>query len=192
MYNIKDNTTMANRTPKPSGLNIEDMMDDIDKQESIQCETVNLDRQLEKIQDAIKRQEELSNQLARQTGEMKSASEQMKEFAKKAEEILAEINAAIDEAKNVSITVVASDKSVATINSLHKQFIDEEKAVISEMEICRKQQIEGFRCDFSNAINSKGFWCSPKTFLWLGVIFFFSVAVIIIELTVWIYTSFHH
>lgn len=180
---------MANRIPKSSGLNIEDMMDDIDKQESIQCETVNLDRQLEKIQDAIKRQEELSMQLARQTREMKSAGEQMKEFAEKAEEILAEINAAIDEAKNVSITVVVSDKSVATINSLHKQFIDEEKAVISEMEICRKQQIDGFRCDFSNAINSKGFWCSTKTFLWLGVIFFFSVAVIIIELTLWIYTN---
>ena len=192
MYNIKDTTTMANRTPKPSGLNIEDMMDDIDKQESIQCETVNLDRQIEKIQDAIRRQEELSNQLTRQTGEMKSASEQMKEFAEKAEEILAEINAAIDEAKNVSITVVVSDKSVATISNLHKQFVEKEKAIICEMEICRKQQIERFRYDFSNTLNSKGFWCSQKTFLWLGVIFFFSVAVIIIELTVWIYTSFHH
>ena len=183
---------MANRTPKPSGLNIEDMMDDIDKQESIQCETVNLARQLEKILDAIRRQEELSNQLTRQTGEMKSASEQMKEFAKKVEEILAEINAAIDEAKNVSITVVVSDKSVATIKNLHEQFVEKEKAVISEMEICRKRQIEEFRYNFSNTLNSKGFWCSPKTFLWLGVIFFFSVAVIIIELTVWIYTSFHH
>ncbi|MCH5176310.1 MAG: hypothetical protein J1F40_10540 [Prevotellaceae bacterium] len=183
---------MANRNPKPSGLNIEDMMDDIDKQESIQYETANLDAKLRQIQDAIRRQEELSNQLTRQTGEMKSASEQMKEFAEKAEEILTEINAAIDEAKSTSITVVVSDKSVATINSLHKQFIDEEKAVISEMEICRKLQMDRFRCDFSNAINSKGFWCSSKTFLWLGVIFFFSVAVIIIELTVWIYTSFHH
>ena len=48
MYNIKDDTTMANRTPKPSDLNIEGMMDDIDKLESIQNETVNLDRQLEK------------------------------------------------------------------------------------------------------------------------------------------------
>ena len=120
---------------------------------------------------------------------MKSASEQMKEFAKKVEEILAEINAAIDEAKNVSITVVVSDKSVATIKNLHEQFIEEEKSVISKMERSRKLQMDGFRCDFSNAINSKGFWCSPKTFLWLGVIFFFSVAVIIIELTVWIYTS---
>ena len=192
MYNIKDNTTMANRTPKPSGLNIEDMMDDIDKQESIQCETANLDAKLRQIQDAIRRQEELSNQLTRQTGEMKSASEQMEKFTKKAEEILAEINAAIDEAKNVSITVVISDKSVAIIKKLHEQFIEEEKAALKELARSRKEQMDGFRCDFSNAINSKGFWCSPKTFLWLGVIFFFSVAVIIIELTVWIYTSFHH
>lgn len=183
---------MANRNPKPSGLNIEDMMDDIDKQESIQCETANLDTKLRQIQDAIRRQEELSNQLTRQIGEMKSASEQMKEFAKKAEEILAEINAAIDEAKNVSITVVVSDKSVATIKNLHEQFIEEEKSVISKMERSRKQQMDGFRYDFSNTLNSKGFWCSPKTFLWVGAIFFFSVAVIIIELTVWIYTSFHH
>ena len=123
---------------------------------------------------------------------MKSASEQMKEFAKKAEEILAEINAAIDEAKNVSITVVVSDKSVTTIKNLHEQFIEEEKSVISKMERSRKQQMDGFRYDFSNTLNSKGFWCSPKTFLWVGAIFFFSVAVIIIELTVWIYTSFHH
>ena len=163
---------MANRTPKPSGLNIEDMMDDIDKQESIQCETANLDAKLRQIQDAIRRQEELSNQLTRQTGEMKSASEQMKEFAKKVEEILAEINAAIDEAKNVSITVVVSDKSVATIKNLHEQFIEEEKSVISKMERSRKQQMDGFRYDFSNTINSKGFWCSQKTSLWLGLLFF--------------------
>ena len=177
---------MANRNPKPSGLNIEDMMDDIDKQENIQCEIANLDRQLEKIQDAIRRQEELSNQLTRQTGEMKSAGEQMKEFAEKAEEILTEINAAIDEAKSTSITVVVSDKSVATISSLHRQFVEKEKAVISEMEICRKQQIEGFRYDFSNVLNTKGFWCSPKTFLWLALTFFSSVAVIITEIAVWI------
>ena len=177
---------MANRIPKTSGLNIEDMIDDIDKQESILCETANLDAKLRQIQDAIRRQEKLSNQLTRQTGEMKSACEQMKEFAKKAEEILAEINAAIDEAKNVSITVVVSDKSVATINSLHKQFIDEEKAVISEMEICRKQQIERFRYDFSNTLNSKGFWCSQKIFLWLALIFFFSIAAIIIKVTMWV------
>ena len=177
---------MANRNPKPSGLNIEDMMDDIDKQESIQCETANLDAKLRQIQDAIRRQEELSNQLTRQTGEMKSAGEQMEMFTKKAEEILAEINAAIDEAKNVSITVVVSDKSVATISSLHKQFIEEEKAALKELARSRKEQTDRFRYDFSNVINSKGFWCSPKTFLWLALIFFSLLAIIIIKITLWV------
>ena len=178
---------MANRNPKPSGLNIEDMMDDIDKQENIQCEIANFDAKLRQIQDAIRRQEELSNQLTRQTGEMKSAGKQMKEFAEKAEEILSEINAAIDEAKNVSITVVVSDKSVATIKNLHEQFVEKEKAVISEMEICRKQQIEEFRYNFSNTLNSKGFWCSSKTFLWLALTFFSSIGIIIVEITIWLY-----
>ena len=68
------------------------------------------------------------------------------------------------------------------VTALHEKFMDEEKKALNELSRERKDQIDQFRYDFSNALNQKGFWCSQKAFRWIVGITLLSI-IIIAEIT---------
>ena len=180
---------MTKKYPKPSGLDIEGLMTDIDNSESIQKRSDDLAELLRRTNQAIEKQTKLLGLANDKVEELKECCETLLNVTSNLSIVYEKMKEAIDEARHIKIETSLNDTSIETLNQLHRKFLESEKIQLDALAKSRESQINSFRRNFSEALNEKGFWCSQKTFMWLAGIFFFSVGVTIVEITIWILFS---
>ncbi len=181
---------MAKKQPKSSGLDIEDVMNDIDNQDELKKESEDLSNQLQEIHSAITQQKYLLKDMQFMTESLEQISKKLDRGAEINKEILGDIQTTISNTHNVQFTTTLDEDSVSAINKVYDSFLNNQKKVLNEVERDLRTHMSTFHYDLCKALNSKGFWCSQKAFKWLAGIFFASVSIIIAEITLWIAISF--
>ena len=181
---------MAKNQPKSSGLDIEDVMNDIDNQDELKKESEDLSNQLQEIHSAITQQKYLLKDMQFMTESLEQISKKLDRGAEINKEILGDIQTTISNTHNVQFTATLDDDSVSAINNAYNSFLNNQEKALNEMERDLRTHMSTFHYDLCKALNSKGFWCSQKAFKWLAGIFFASVSIIIAEITLWIAISF--
>lgn len=180
---------MAKKYPKSSGLDIEGLMTDIDNSESIQKRSDDLAELLRRTNQAIENQVKLLGLANDKVEELKECCKALLNVTSNLNSVYEKVNETIEESRRIKIEATLNDTSIEILKQLHRKFMESEKAQLDALAKSRESQINSFRRNFSDALNEKGFWCSQKTFMWLAGIFFFSVGVIIVEITIWILFS---
>ena len=174
---------MAKKQPKSSGLDIEDMMNDIDNQDELKKESEDLSNQLQEIHSAITQQKYLLKDMQFMTESLEQISKKLDRGAEINKEILGDIQTTISNTHNVQFTATLDDDSVSAINNAYNSFLNNQEKALNEMERDLRTHMSTFHYDLCKALNSKGFWCSQKAFKWLAGIFFASISIIIAEIT---------
>jgi len=174
---------MATRQPKSSGLNIENMMDDIDKQEEVNKEIIDLREQLEMIHCACKEQKYSIQMVDLAVKTINDTANRLDRLSEIYNRILDEIKESIGRVHNVEFTASLDDNSVTAIKNEYDSFINNQKKALNETDRILRDHLSVFNYELSNVLNNKGFWCSSKTFKWLCGIFLASISIIVAEIT---------
>ena len=159
---------------------IDALMNGIDNHEENPGEVTETRKILKEITDAIGGRKGLHSLVLQERDSLTDCCIKLLQASSNARSILASLNQAVEEAKKIKIDFDID--SVNTLTALHEKFMDEEKKALNELSRERKDQIDQFRYDFSNALNQKGFWCSQKAFRWIVGITLLSI-IIIAEIT---------
>ena len=114
---------MAKKQPKSSGLDIEDVMNDIDNQDELKKESEDLSNQLQEIHSAITQQKNLLKDMQFMTESLEQISKKLDRGAEINKEILGDIQTTISNTHNVQFTATLDDDSVSAINNAYNSFL---------------------------------------------------------------------
>ena len=144
---------MAKKQPKSSGLDIEDMMNDIDNQDELKKESEDLSNQLQEIHSAITQQKYLLKDMQFMTESLEQISKKLDRGAEINKEILGDIQTTISNTHNVQFTATLDDDSVSAINNAYNSFLNNQEKALNEMERDLRTHMSTFHYDLCKALS---------------------------------------
>ena len=190
---------MGTNNRKQSGLDIEALnakMNALDnkaeKEKEVQQESVDLKDLVEELRLTIGDVRHLVPKVRELSVSVEQAGKKLEEAGKEGDMTYSLFQCALAKANAEGIQINASEESLNALNSQcntikdaiidelkkkldasNTKFITDHKTNLDELAREERQQLLTFRCDMNNTLSHYGFWCSPKVFWWLLVIFYF-------------------
>ena len=181
---------MTQKNRKTSGLDIENLMNDIDQQKQLEQTThesiVEMNQVLDRITEAIGELSDYKIYLMGIIDYIKNAAERIEICTKRHEKAVRELANTIQEIKNVTIKANLDPKQQERLKMQLETHLTRQKQFHESTDRNLRQRLSVFNDEFKRNLDEKGFWCSHKTLVWLASLFFVSVGTIIVEITWWI------
>ena len=162
---------MKDKLPPKTGLNFGAMMDDIDREEELKKESENVKELLGQVKKVASELEASFETMVIEAFGMDEIATSIMEASWKIKWTLDRIDLALERMNETKYTVQLDDKSVLTVNDLHRELISDQKLALEEYKLEQKELFSQYKKDLKSIAAGQGVWLSSKALAVALVVF---------------------
>ena len=162
---------MKDKLPPKSGLDFGAMMDEIDDQEELKNESENVKELLGQVKQVGLDLEASFETMVIEAFGMDETAASIQEASWKIKWTLDRIDLALERMNETKYTVQLDDKSVLTVNDLHRELISDQKLALEEYKLEQKELFSQYKKDLKSIAAGQGVWLSSKAWVWAIIAF---------------------
>ena len=147
------------------------MMDEIDDQEELKKESENVKELLGQVKKAAIDLEASFETMVIEAFGMDETAASIQEASWKIKWTLDRIDLALERMNETKYTVQLDDKSVLTVNDLHRELISDQKLALEEYKLEQKELFSQYKKDLKSIAAGQGVWLSSKAWVWAIIAF---------------------
>ena len=178
---------MKEKLPPKSGLDFGAMMDEIDDQEELKNESENVKELLRQVKQAGLDLEASFETMVIEAFGMDETATSILEASWKIKWTLDRIDLALERMNETKYTVQLDDKSVLTVNDLHRELISNQKLALEEYKLEQKELFSQYKKDLKSIAAGQGLWLSSKALAVALVVF--EVLLLLVGVVVYYWTK---
>lgn len=153
---------MKDKLPPKTGLDFGAMMDEIDDQEELKKESENVKELLGQVKKVASELEASFETMVIEAFGMDETAASIQEASWKIKWTLDRIDLALERMNETKYTVQLDDKSVLTVNDLHRELISDQKLALEEYKLEQKELFSQYKKDLKSIAAGQGVWLSSK------------------------------
>lgn len=162
---------MKDKLPPKTGIDFGAMMDEIDDQEELKKESENVKELLGQVQKVASELEASFETMVIEAFGMDETAASIQEASWKIKWTLDRIDLALERMNETKYTVQLDDKSVLTVNDLHRGLISDQKLALEEYKLEQKELFSQYKKDLKSIAAGQGVWLSSKAWVWAIIAF---------------------
>jgi hypothetical protein len=162
---------MKDKLPPKTGLDFGAMMDEIDDQEELKKESENVKELLGQVKKTASDLETSFETMVIEAFGMDEIATSIMEASWKIKWTLDRIDLALERMNETKYTVQLDDKSVLTVNDLHRELISDQKLALEEYKLEQKELFSQYKKDLKSIAAGQGVWLSSKALAVALVVF---------------------
>ncbi len=162
---------MKDKLPPKTGLDFGAMMDEIDDQEELKKESENVKELLGQVKKVASELEASFETMVIEAFGMDETAASIQEASWKIKWTLDRIDLALERMNETKYTVQLDDKSVLTVNDLHRELISDQKLALEEYKLEQKELFSQYKKDLKSIAAGQGVWLSSKAWVWAIIAF---------------------
>ena len=162
---------MKDKLPPKTGLDFGAMMDEIDDQEELKNESENVKELLGQVKQVGLDLEASFETMVIEAFGMDETAASIQEASWKIKWTLDRIDLALERMNETKYTVQLDDKSVLTVNDLHRELISDQKLALEEYKLEQKELFSQYKKDLKSIAAGQGVWLSSKALAVTLVVF---------------------
>ena len=162
---------MKDKLPPKTGLDFGAMMDEIDDQEELKNESENVKELLGQVKQVGLDLEASFETMVIEAFGMDETAASIQEASWKIKWTLDRIDLALERMNETKYTVQLDDKSVLTVNDLHRELISDQKLALEEYKLEQKELFSQYKKDLKSIAAGQGVWLSSKALAVALVVF---------------------
>ena len=162
---------MKDKLPPKTGLDFGAMMDEIDDQEELKKESENVKELLGQVKKVASELEASFETMVIEAFGMDETAASIQEASWKIKWTLDRIDLALERMNETKYTVQLDDKSVLTVNDLHRELISDQKLALEEYKLEQKELFSQYKKDLKSIAAGQGIWLSSKALAVAMVVF---------------------
>lgn len=162
---------MKDKLPPKTGLDFGAMMDEIDDQEELKKESENVKELLGQVKKVASELEASFETMVIEAFGMDETAASIQEASWKIKWTLDRIDLALERMNETKYTVQLDDKSVLTVNDLHRELISDQKLALEEYKLEQKELFSQYKNDLKSITEGQGLWLSSKALAIALVVF---------------------
>ena len=162
---------MKDKLPPKTGLDFGAMMNEIDDQEELKKESENVKELLGQVQKVASELEASFETMVIEAFGMDETAASIQEASWKIKWTLDRIDLALERMNETKYTVQLDDKSVLTVNDLHRELISDQKLALEEYKLEQKELFSQYKKDLKSIAAGQGVWLSSKAWVWAIIAF---------------------
>lgn len=162
---------MKDKLPPKTGLDFGAMMDEIDDQEELKKESENVKELLGQVKKVASELEASFETMVIEAFGMDETAASIQEASWKIKWTLDRIDLALERMNETKYTVQLDDKSVLTVNDLHRELISDQKLALEEYKLEQKELFSQYKKDLKSIAAGQGVWLSSKALAVALVVF---------------------
>jgi len=162
---------MKDKLPPKTGLDFGAMMDEIDDQEELKKESENVKELLGQVKKVASELEASFETMVIEAFGMDETAASIQEASWKIKWTLDRIDLALERMNETKYTVQLDDKSVLTVNDLHRELISDQKLALEEYKLEQKELFSQYKQDLKSIAAGQGVWLSSKALAVALVVF---------------------
>lgn len=162
---------MKDKLPPKTGLDFGAMMDEIDDQEELKKESENVKELLGQVKKVASELEASFETMVIEAFGMDETAASIQEASWKIKWTLDRIDLALERMNETKYTVQLDDKSVLTVNDLHRELISDQKLALEEYKLEQKELFSQYKKDLKSIAAGQGVWLSSKALAVTLVVF---------------------
>lgn len=162
---------MKDKLPPKTGLNFGAMMDEIDDQEELKKESENVKELLGQVKKVASELEASFETMVIEAFGMDETAASIQEASWKIKWTLDRIDLALERMNETKYTVQLDDKSVLTVNDLHRELLSNQKLALEEYKLEQKELFSQYKKDLKSIAAGQGVWLSSKAWVWAIIAF---------------------
>ena len=162
---------MKDKLPPKTGLDFGAMMNEIDDQEELKKESENVKELLGQVQKVASELEASFETMVIEAFGMDETAASIQEASWKIKWTLDRIDLALERMNETKYTVQLDDKSVLTVNDLHRGLISDQKLALEEYKLEQKELFSQYKKDLKSIAAGQGVWLSSKAWVWAIIAF---------------------
>ena len=162
---------MKEKLPPQSGLDFEAMMNEIDDQEELKKESEKVKELLGQVKKVASELEASFETMVIEAFGMDETAASIQEASWKIKWTLDRIDLALERMNETKYTVQLDDKSVLTVNDLHRELISDQKLALEEYKLEQKELFSQYKKDLKSIAAGQGVWLSSKALALALVVF---------------------
>lgn len=176
---------MKDKLPPKTGLDFGAMMDEIDDQEELKKESENVKELLGQVKKVAAELEASFETMVIEAFGMDETAASIQEASWKIKWTLDRIDLALERMNETKYTVQLDDKSVLTVNDLHRELISDQKLALEEYKLEQKELFAQYKNDLKSITAGQGVWLSSKALAVALVVFELLLVVVGIVVYYW-------
>ena len=181
---------MKDKLPPKTGLDFGAMMDEIDDQEELKKESENVKELLGQVQKVASELEASFETMVIEAFGMDETAASIQEASWKIKWTLDRIDLALERMNETKYTVQLDDKSVLTVNDLHRELISDQKLALEEYKLEQKELFSQYKKDLKSIAAGQGVWLSSKALAVALVVFELLLVVVGVVVYYWTKSKF--
>ena len=181
---------MKDKLPPKTGLDFGAMMDEIDDQEELKKESENVKELLGQVQKVASELEASFETMVIEAFGMDETAASIQEASWKIKWTLDRIDLALERMNETKYTVQLDDKSVLTVNDLHRELISDQKLALEEYKLEQKELFSQYKKDLKSIAAGQGVWLSSKALAVALVVFELLMVVVGVVVYYWTKSKF--
>lgn len=159
---------MKDKLPPKTGLDFGAMMDEIDDQEELKKESENVKELLGQVKKVASELEASFETMVIEAFGMDEIATSIMEASWKIKWALDRIDLSLERMNETKYTVQLDDKSVLTVNDLHRELLSNQKLALEEYKLEQKELFSQYKKDLkSRQGKASGFLPRPWLWHWL-------------------------
>ncbi len=162
---------MKDKLPPKTGLDFGARMDEIDDQEELKKESENVKELLGQVKKVASELEASFETMVIEAFGMDETAASIQEASWKIKWTLDRIDLALERMNETKYTVQLDDKSVLTVNDLHRKLISDQKLALEEYKLEQKELFSQYKKDLKSIAAGQGVWLSSKALAVAMVVF---------------------
>ena len=176
---------MKDKLPPKTGLDFGAMMDEIDDQEELKNESENVKELLGQVKQVGLDLEASFETMVIEAFGMDETAASIQEASWKIKWTLDRIDLALERMNETKYTVQLDDKSVLTVNDLHRELISDQKLALEEYKLEQKELFSQYKKDLKSIAAGQGVWLSSKALAVALVVFELLLVVVGVVVYYW-------
>ena len=181
---------MKEKLPPQSGLDFEAMMNEIDDQEELKNESENVKELLGQVKQVGLDLEASFETMVIEAFGMDETAASIQEASWKIKWTLDRIDLALERMNETKYTVQLDDKSVLTVNDLHRELLSNQKLALEEYKLEQKELFSQYKQDLKSIAAGQGVWLSSKALAVALVVFELLLVVVGVVVYYWTRSKF--
>ena len=153
---------MKDKLPPKTGLDFGAMMDEIDDQEELKKESENVKELLGQVKKVASELEASFETMVIEAFGMDETAASIQEASWKIKWTLDRIDLALERMNETKYTVQLDDKSVLTVNDLHRELISDQKLALEEYKLEQKETFAQYKRELKEIVHGHGVWLSER------------------------------
>ena len=176
---------MKDKLPPKTGLDFGAMMDEIDDQEERKKESENVKELLGQVKKVASELEASFETMVIEAFGMDETAASIQEASWKIKWTLDRIDLALERMNETKYTVQLDDKSVLTVNDLHRELLSNQKLALEEYKLEQKELFSQYKKDLKSIVAGQGVWLSSKALAVALVVFELLLVVVGVVVYYW-------